>query len=53
MKTLADILASGHPDTALVGVTIGTLRALAAQMPAVAATPVAPVVAAMLPSVAA
>ncbi len=30
---LRDILAAGHPDTALVGVTIGTLKALVANQP--------------------
>ena len=53
MKTLADILASSHPDNAIVGVPLATLRAWAAQLPAVATTPVAPIVATVPPSVAA
>ena len=46
MKTdqirLRDILAAGHPDSAIVGVPIGTLKALVAHQPAaaeLAATP--------------
>jgi hypothetical protein len=53
MKTLADILASGHPENALIGVPLATLRAWASQVPAVASTPIAPVVAAVMPSAAA
>lgn len=39
---LRDILDAGHPEDAIVGVPIGTLRALVAQQPAaaeLAATP--------------
>lgn len=39
---LRDILAAGHPDDALVGVTIGTLKGLVEKNPAaadLAATP--------------
>ncbi len=50
MKTLADILASGHPDNAIVGVPLATLRAWACQAPVLASTPIAPIVAAVLPS---
>ncbi|MBB6503202.1 hypothetical protein F4693_000151 [Sphingomonas endophytica] len=53
MKTLADILASPNPGNALVGVPLATLRAWAAQLPAVAATPVAPIVAFVSPGIAA
>ena len=53
MKTLADILASPNPGNALVGVPLATLRAWAAQLPAVASTPVAPIVAVVPPGVAA
>lgn len=53
MKTLADILSSPHPDTAIVGVPLAALRAWAGQLPAVAATPVAPIVSAVVPSAAA
>ena len=53
MKTLADILASGHPDNAIVGVPLATLRAWASKSPAVASTPIAPIVAAVMPSAAA
>ena len=53
MKTLADLLAAGHPDTAIVGVPLATLRAWSRQAPAVASTPIAPLVAAAMPSAAA
>lgn len=33
---LRDILAAGHPDSAIVGVPIGTLKALVAHQPAAA-----------------
>lgn len=33
---LRDILAAGHPDSAIVGVPIGTLKALVANQPAAA-----------------
>lgn len=49
MKTLADILASAHPDNAIVGVPLASLRAWALQVPSVASTPIAPIVAAVVP----
>lgn len=53
MKTLADLLASGHPETAIVGVPLATLRAWSRQVPAVASTPVTPLAVAAMPSAAA
>ncbi|TCP30707.1 hypothetical protein [Sphingomonas sp. BK235] len=52
-QTLSDLLSAGHPDTAIVGVTLGTLRALLAAPAAAAGIAVAPIVAAVTPTAAA
>lgn len=43
-RTLSDLLSAGHPETALVGVSIAALRAWVAKEPALAALAISPVV---------
>lgn len=52
-RTLSDLLNAGHPETAIVGLTLGTIRALLANPAAAAGFAVAPIVAAITPAPAA
>lgn len=52
-QTLRDLLNAGHPETAMVGITLGTLSALLANPAAAASFAVAPIVAAITPAAAA
>ena len=51
-KQLDDILSAGHPDHALVGVTVGMLRQIRSRLPDTGAIPASPAVPTLLGAVA-